>query len=371
MPRAAIVPTRIASPGTALRTALRALALPLAIAAAPPAHAVTFNTTYAASVTTSPYAAQIQAGFQAAAQAYQAIFVNPVTVNIHVGWGELLGSPVTSLGVAGMYGSGSYGYSQVQTMLRATATSSTDTAAYAAMPTASPAGSLNYTLTPALAKALGVAPATSSGTDGYIGFGSTYSFDFNRADGISAGAYDFTGVALHEISHVLGRVSGLGSSTPRNAMPIDAFRYAAPGTPTFNYSTPAYFSIDGGATNLANFASGAGQERDSWVHTPGDAFSYAGTAGLVNDLTTADRILMDVLGWNTVAGTTTPVYGTPTTTTGGGGKPKPGKRTMLGDIADPAEDLLFATTEVPEPASMALLGAALLCLGIASRRRPS
>lgn len=346
----------------ATRAAL--LASALALGSALPAQALTFNTTYAASVTSSPYAAQIQSAFNAAANTYASMFVNPVTVNIQVGWGELLGSPVTSLGVAGMYGSGSYGYSQMQTMLRATATSAADQTAYANLPGTNPAGSLNYTLTPALAKALGVAPATSAGYDGYIGFGSNYSFDFNRTDGISAGAYDFTGVALHEISHVLGRVSGLGSSTPSNALPIDAFRYTAPGTPSFNYGAATYFSIDGGITNLANFASGSGQERDSWVHTPGDAFSYAGTTGIVNDLTTADRILMDVLGWNTVPGTTTPVYGTTTTpTTGGGGKTRPGKRNIEGlDLAD-------LPTDVPEPHSMALLGAALLGLGIASRRR--
>lgn len=341
------------------------LAATLAIGAALPAQALTFNTTYAASVTSSPYSAQIQSAFGAAASTYASMFVNPVTVNIQVGWGELLGSPVTSLGVAGMYGSGSYGYSQMQTMLRSTATSAYDQTAYASLPATNPAGALNYTLTPALAKALGVAPATSAGYDGYIGFGSSYSFDFNRADGISAGAYDFIGVALHEISHVLGRVSGLGSSTPANALPIDAFRYAAAGTPSFNYSTPAYFSIDRGITNLANFASGSGQERDSWVHTPGDAFSYAGTTGIVNDLTTADRILMDVLGWNTVPGTTTPVYGTTTPTTGGGGgKTRPGKRNVEG------LDLAELPTDVPEPHSMALLGTALLGLGIASRRRP-
>ena len=364
------------SPAAAPRPQRRLLAAvlgsPLAVLvfAPAPAAALTFNTTFESSVTTSPYADQFKTAFQAAANTFASAFVNPVTVNLQVGLGTLAGSTVTSLGVSGSAGYGSYSYSQMSSMLRATATSSYDRTAYASLPAINPAGSRSYTLTPALAKALGVAPATGGGIDGYIGFGGSYSFDFNRTDGIAAGSYDFMGVAMHEISHVLGRVSGLIAS-PVNALPIDAFRYTAPGTASFDYNASTYFSIDGGVTDLANFATGSA-ERDSWVFTSGDAYSYAATSGVVNDLSVADKIVMDVLGWNTEAGTTTPVYGTMTTTTtttttsgGGGGKGRKSRQDATYDVAD----IAAVPVETPEPGSLAILATGLLGIGVAARRR--
>ena len=81
-------------------------------------------------------------------------------------------------------------------------------------------------------------------------------YDFNRADGISANAYDFQGLAMHEIEEVLGHITGLqSSSAPQYATPFDLFRYTAKGVSSFSYADHAYFSIDGGATNLGNFPS--------------------------------------------------------------------------------------------------------------------
>ena len=43
-----------------------------------------------------------------------------------------------------------------------------------------------------------------------IGFNSNVSFDFDPNDGVDAGKYDFEGMAMHEIGHVLGFVSAVG-----------------------------------------------------------------------------------------------------------------------------------------------------------------
>ena len=62
------------------------------------------------------------------------------------------------------------------------------------------------------------------------------------------------GAALHELTHAMGREPGVG--------PFDLFRYTSAGNHLFtsgSTAVPAYFSIDGGNTKLADF----GQSSDA------------------------------------------------------------------------------------------------------------
>lgn len=83
--------------------------------------------------------------------------------------------------------------------------------------------------------------------DATIRFNSAFTFDFDRGDGIAAGAIDFEGVAIHEIGHVLGFSSTVDSvdrfvaeGNPVNLAPsaLDLFRLA-PAQGTNSFSTAA------------------------------------------------------------------------------------------------------------------------------------
>jgi hypothetical protein len=119
-----------------------------------------------------------------------------------------------------------------------------------------------------LIKALGGSVAPSV-VDATITFSSNFSFDFDPTDGITAGTFDFIGVAIHEIGHALGFVSGvdffdvygkpngpgagqLGYDLNDTSVfsALDMFRYSAPGTIDLQTGGTPYFSIDGGNTAL-------------------------------------------------------------------------------------------------------------------------
>ncbi|KQV59680.1 MULTISPECIES: NF038122 family metalloprotease [unclassified Duganella] len=320
---------------------------------------------------------QAQQGFQAAAARWSSLLNDNVTINLTVGFNSLGG------GILGQAASAEdfHTYSSVRNALAADATSAADAAAVAHLPggasfgmlinrTANnpngPGSSLPYvdndadannqilSITNAEAKAIGLAvtPQSLSGCigncDGFIQFNSDFQFDFNPNNGTDANAFDFVGVAAHEIGHVLGFISGVdildGNSPPYNGpfndnlftyvSALDLFRYsamsAAHGVIDWTADNRAkYFSLDGttvgpGFSTGVNF--GDGRQASHWKDN-----LFIGlmdpTAGLGETLHISgnDVLAMDAIGWNVAA--------------------------------------------IPEPSGWAMLGAGLLLLSIRQRSR--
>ncbi len=172
-------------------------------------------------------------------------------------------------------------------------------------------------------KAIGLLDANNTGTDASIGFNSNFSFDFDHSDGIGVSQFDFIGVAIHEIGHALGFVSGvdildINSSSPyffdyqfNDVSPLDMFRYSADsfadGIIDWTADTrEKYFSIDGGMTNLAGFSTGStwgadGHQASHWrdnlvLGIMDPTFAY----GELGALKALDLQALDVIGYDLV-----------------------------------------------------------------------
>ena len=84
------------------------------------------------------------------------------------------------------------------------------------------------------------------------------------------------GIALHELTHALGRVpSGSGAEPGFGPKHFDLFRFTSPGQRLFSTGNPtapaSYFSLDGGVTKLADYGT---------TNDPSDFFNYQRAAGV-------------------------------------------------------------------------------------------
>ena len=307
-----------------------------------------FNFTFVAGTSASAQQAFIDAGAR-----WSALLSDNVTLDMTVGTSALGAGVLASTGSRRV----NYTYTDFYSALATDSSSASDSTAVASLPSgnsfgmlinrtsdnpngsgsATPyvdaAGANNSTinLTTANAKALGLAPGTgtvglcTTTCDASIVFGDAFAFDYDPTDGITAGQYDFVGLATRLIGQALGFVSGVDildiNSPPVNGpftanqftfvSALDLYRYSASslalGVIDFTADTrPKYFSIDGGNTVGPAFATGRnfgdGQQASSWKDNLGIGIMdpTAGTGELLA-ISQNDLKAFDVIGWN-VAG---------------------------------------------------------------------
>jgi hypothetical protein len=272
------------------------------------------------------------AAFRRAAAQWEAVISSPVTVTIAAGLANL-GDPDLIGQTRAMNLSGTY--TRVRDAIVAV---HQDQPVVAAMPTAAQftasirAGfTLDGTVsaTKANLKALGFTDldATFGPSDATITFNSTFSFDFDNRDGVSADTIDFETVAAHEIGHVLGFSSSVDvidtvSPRPVRLDPLDLLRFADiagadPSTPaeftTFARSlvpgaaavfddTSAAFGMSTGKNN------GDGRQASHWKddRLTGVLVGIMDPtlpSATVETISAADERALELIGWTLTSGT--------------------------------------------------------------------
>lgn len=329
---------------------------------------------------------QARAAFEMAAAYWSSIFNDPITIRLDVQFAQLAPNVLGSTGST----TNAVGYGVVRNALAADAKSYWDGVAVNSLQagpltfaTNEPpaAGAIdsrtrfldsnntfdnnNLSVNTAQMKALGLNPvyaaSNPNGRDGSVSFSTSFVWDFDPTDGITAGAIDFVGVAAHEIGHALGFRSGVDLADV-NALPgiqppgarglnniawgtvHDLFRYGTLDGQTVRDWTiggaPCY-SIDAGANCLALMSTGR----------------------LNGDLRQASHWKDDTLL------NINPPIGIMDPTASGPGGTRPFQTVSIFDTI--AFDVMgYDLAAVPEPGTWAMMILGFGFVGVAYRRRP-
>jgi len=309
---------------------------------------MTIDVTYGSDVT-----ADMQTAFTEVVNAYDAAFANNITLQVGLD-GQTSGGFAGESATATDAISYTSWYSAMTAYSASGLSNPTFVTGYSTLPATSALGSSGaVTVRAANLTALGFdvdlgGPpniGSETGLDGIITINTGLSFAIPSGGTLPSGSYDLISVLEHELDEVLGIGSGLTDGTyPTTPEAYDYFRYGAPGTRSWATGTgvTAYFSINGGVTDLANFnQTGVGDYND-WGNGscpanhayPQNAFACTGQVNpLMQNATTPDPEItaLDVLGY---------------------------------DLADPGALLALDQSQqnVPEPGSIALILPALLGL---------
>jgi len=239
---------------------------------------------------------------------YEATITTPITVNIN------FRNMTTGLG-SSFFVFYNVSYSSYRTALGAAATSPDDATALSNTATGS-ANPINSNPSIAVKSANGRALGLSTPEVTFSSNSPCPSFTGSGCIGINVALAnshgDLVAVLEHEIDEILGLGSALsGNTTPAIPWSQDLFRWGGPGVRSYasNPSTTnpcagpaAFFSIDGGATNLNQFNNCAnGADYGDWItHTPSqvqDAITnFSGTPSLTS--TSAEVRSLDVIGYS-------------------------------------------------------------------------